>query len=52
VPPLPDLPDHPDELEVTRRALPAEPGEVDAQGYLTLTQIQEFFGDEAPPALR
>ena len=48
-PPLPDLPDCARELEVTRRALPAETGEIDPQGYLTLSQIQEFFGDEAPP---
>lgn len=49
VPPLPDLPDHARELEVTRKALPPEPGDVEPQGYLTLTQIQEFFGDGAPP---
>jgi len=48
VPDLPDLPDHAGELEVTRRALPAETGEVDPLGYLTLTQIQEFFGGEGP----
>jgi hypothetical protein len=52
VPPLPDLPDHARELEVTRRALPPETGEVDPQGSLTLTQIQEFFGDEPPPRAR
>jgi hypothetical protein len=46
VPPLPDLPDHARKLEVTRRALPLETGEVDPQRYLTLTQIQGFFGDE------
>jgi hypothetical protein len=48
MPDLPDLPDHADELEVTRRALSPELGEVDPQGYLTLTHIQEFFGDEGP----
>ncbi|WP_157408215.1 hypothetical protein [Actinoplanes sp. N902-109] len=47
VPPLPDLPDHTDTLEVTHRALPPDPGDTDP-GYLTLTQIQEFFGDEPP----
>ncbi|AGZ38867.1 hypothetical protein AFR_02890 [Actinoplanes friuliensis DSM 7358] len=49
VPPLPDLPDQARELEVTHKALTPEAGEVEPQGYLTLTQIQEFFGDEAPP---
>jgi hypothetical protein len=28
-----------------------ETGEVDAQGYLTLTQIREFFGDEDPQTI-
>ena len=49
VPPLPDLPDHTGELEVTCKTLVPEAGELEQQGYLTLTQIQEFFGDEAPP---
>ena len=48
VPPLPDLPDHARELAVTRRARPPETDEVDSQSYLTLIQIQEFFGDEHP----
>ncbi len=48
VPPLPELPDHVATPEVVHRALPPEPGELDQQGYLTLTQIQEFFGDEPP----
>jgi hypothetical protein len=49
VPPLPDLPDHTRELEVTCKALLPEAGEMEQQSYLTLTQIQEFFGDEVPP---
>ncbi|PRY29614.1 hypothetical protein [Pseudosporangium ferrugineum] len=49
VPPLPDLPEHPGELEVTRRPLPPDTDEVEQQGYLTLTQIQEFFGDDPAP---
>lgn len=48
VPPLPELPEHADELEVTRKALPAESGRTEPQGYLTLAQIQEFFGDDGP----
>jgi hypothetical protein len=48
VPPLPPLPEHADAVEVTHKALAPEAGEVETQGYLTLTQIQEFFGDEAP----
>ncbi|MEU4219769.1 hypothetical protein [Actinoplanes sp. NPDC026623] len=48
-PPLPDLPDQAREFAVTRKAPPAETGEVEQQGYLTLIQIEEFFGDEAPP---
>jgi len=51
VPPLPDLPEHARELEVTCRAVVQETGEVDAQGYLTLTQIREFFGDEDPQSV-
>ncbi|MFI5935099.1 hypothetical protein [Actinoplanes sp. NPDC051494] len=46
VPTLPDLPEHAGDLEVTHRTMPPEHGEPDHQGYLTLTQIQEFFGDE------
>jgi Protein of unknown function (DUF4240) len=44
VPPLPALPPDARDLEVTTKPLPAVPPEVDQQGYLTLTQIQEFFG--------
>jgi hypothetical protein len=44
VPPLPALPDDARELEITTKSLPAVPREVDQQGYLTLAQIQEFFG--------
>jgi hypothetical protein len=51
VPPLPDLPEHARELEVTCKAVVPDPGEVDAQGYLTLTQIREFFGDEDPQSV-
>ncbi|MEU7903966.1 hypothetical protein [Actinoplanes sp. NPDC049118] len=49
MPPLPDLPDQAREFAVTRKAPAAEAGEVEPQGYLTLIQIEEFFGDEAPP---
>jgi hypothetical protein len=52
VPPLPDLPDHPREPEVTRKAVAPESGEADPLGYLTLTQIREFFGEDDPPAAR
>ena len=51
VPPLPELPEHARELEVTCKAVAPETGEVDAQGYLTLTQIREFFGDEGPQSV-
>jgi hypothetical protein len=44
VPPLPALPPDARDLEVTTKPLPSVPPEVDQQGYLTLTQIQEFFG--------
>ncbi|MEV6600201.1 hypothetical protein AB0M36_25640 [Actinoplanes sp. NPDC051346] len=43
VPALPELPEHLGELEVTRRPL---------QPDVTLTQIQEFFGDDQPPSRR
>ena len=43
-PPVPALPaDVPDVL-VTTKALPSLPQELEPQGYLTLAQIQEFFG--------
>jgi uncharacterized protein DUF4240 len=42
VPPLPDLPADAWDVEVTTKSLPSVPRE--QQGYLTLAQIQEFFG--------
>ena len=44
VPPMPPLPAGAPAVEVTTKALPSAPREVDQQGYLTLAQIQEFFG--------
>jgi hypothetical protein len=44
MPPLPALPADARDLQVTTKPLPSVPREVDQQGYLTLTQIQEFFG--------
>jgi hypothetical protein len=47
LPPLPrvtPLPADACDVEVTARPLPAGTREPDQQGYLTLTQIQEFFG--------
>lgn len=44
VPPLPELPADTLEVEVTSRSLPSVPRELEQQGYLTLAQIQEFFG--------
>lgn len=47
LPPLPELPELPADLrkvEVTTRALPSVPRELEPQGYLTLAQIHEFFG--------
>jgi hypothetical protein len=41
-PPLPALPADAGEVEVTTKSLPSLPRE--QQGYLTLAQIQEFFG--------
>ncbi len=46
VPPLPEPPAQARDLEVTRRPVPDEGPEVEQQGYLTLTQVQQFFGDE------
>jgi hypothetical protein len=43
-PPLPRLPADVPEVPVTTRLLPEAPSESEAQGYLTLAQIQEFFG--------
>ena len=44
VPPLPPWPEDVREVEVTTKALPSAPRELEQQGYLTLAQIQEFFG--------
>jgi len=44
VPPVPPLPPEAHDVEVTARPLPTAPREPDQPGYLTLTQIQEFFG--------
>lgn len=44
VPPLPELPAGVPDVEVTTRSLPSVPRELEQQGYLTLAQIQEFFG--------
>ena len=43
-PPLPQLPADPVEMPVTTKPLPSVPQELEQQGYLTLAQIQEFFG--------
>lgn len=43
LPPVAVLPFEARDVEVTTRPRPAEPPEVDQQGYLTLAQIQEFF---------
>jgi hypothetical protein len=47
LPPTPEpapLPENPDEVRVTAKALPSIPRELEPQGYLTLTQVQDFFG--------
>ena len=44
MPPLPPLPEETPEVAVTAKALPAAAREPEQQGYLTLAQIQEFFG--------
>ena len=47
LPPVPHLPELPPEIrdvEVTTKPMPSRPRELDQQGYLTLAQIQEFFG--------
>jgi hypothetical protein len=44
IPPVPALPPNTADLEVTARPLPTGSREPDQQGYLTLAQIQEFFG--------
>jgi hypothetical protein len=43
-PPLTALPPDQHDLSVTTRPLPSVPVELEPQGYLTLAQIQEFFG--------
>lgn len=43
-PPLPKIPADADEVPVTTKRLPSVPPELDQQGYLTLVEIQEFFG--------
>ena len=43
-PPLARLPTDADEMPVTSKPLPSVPQELEQQGYLTLAQIQEFFG--------
>ena len=52
VPPLPELPEQAPDPEVTCKPPPPDTGEVETQGYLTLTHIQEFFGDEQPAIRR
>jgi hypothetical protein len=46
VPPVPPLPALPPDVpvEVTTKALPSVPRELEHQGYMTLAQIHEFFG--------
>ncbi|NMO55024.1 DUF4240 domain-containing protein [Actinoplanes sp. TBRC 11911] len=43
-PPARPLPPDVDDVPVTARPLPSVPYELEPQGYLTLAQIQEFFG--------
>jgi hypothetical protein len=43
-PPVRPLPPDVDDVPVTTRPLPSVPYELEPQGYLTLAQIQEFFG--------
>jgi hypothetical protein len=43
-PPVPTLPADAAEVPVTTKPLPELPAELEQQGYLTLAQIQEFFG--------
>jgi hypothetical protein len=43
-PPLHELPAGAVEVPVTTKPLPSVPHELEQQGYLTLAQIQEFFG--------
>lgn len=43
-PPVPGLPADVPEVAVTTKPLPEIPADLEPQGYLTLAQIQEFFG--------
>jgi hypothetical protein len=43
-PPVPRLPADVPAVTVTTRPLPEIPADLEPQGYLTLAQIQEFFG--------
>jgi hypothetical protein len=43
-PPVPRLPADQPDVPVTTKPLPAIPADLEPQGYLTLAQIQEFFG--------
>jgi hypothetical protein len=43
-PPLPRLPADVPRVSVTTKPLPEIPADLEPQGYLTLAQIQEFFG--------
>ena len=43
-PPVPTLPPDVPAVPVTTKPLPELPAELEQQGYLTLAQIQEFFG--------
>jgi hypothetical protein len=43
-PPVPTLPPDVPAVPVTTKPLPELPAELEPQGYLTLAQIQEFFG--------
>jgi hypothetical protein len=43
-PPLPALPPDTPDVPMTTKSLPSVPHELEQQGYLTLAQIQEFFG--------
>jgi hypothetical protein len=43
-PPVPTLPPDVAEMPVTTKPLPELPADLEPQGYLTLAQIQEFFG--------
>jgi hypothetical protein len=43
-PPVTRVPDDVPDAPVTTKPLPKTPADLEAQGYLTLTHIQEFFG--------